>query len=71
VLNLELTTWCNILVIGNGRKITMYKYMHICAPFSSLRFRRLGSVVGAVRQIFLHSDLESYVVDALFRLSLL
>ena len=37
----------------SGRKITMY--MHICAPFSYLRFRRLGSVVGTVRQVFLHS----------------
>ena len=37
-----------------GRKITMY--MHTCAPFSSLRFRRLGSVVGPVRQVFPHSD---------------
>jgi hypothetical protein len=25
------------------------------APFSYLRFRRLGSVVGPVRQVFLHS----------------
>ena len=31
-------------------------YMHICAPFSSLRFRGLGSVVGPARQVFLHSD---------------
>ena len=30
-------------------------YMHICAPFSSLRFLRLGSVGGTVRQVFLHS----------------
>ena len=30
-------------------------YMHICAPFSSLRFRHSGSVVGTVRQVFLHS----------------
>jgi hypothetical protein len=34
-------------------KITMY--MHTCAPFSYLRFRHLGFVVGTVRQVFLHS----------------
>jgi hypothetical protein len=32
--------------------------MHTCAPFSCLRFRHLGSVVGTVRQVFLHSDLN-------------
>ena len=31
-------------------------YMHMCAPFSYLRFRRLGSVVGTVRQVIPHSD---------------
>ena len=29
--------------------------LHMGAPFSSLRFRRLGSVVGPVRQLFLQS----------------
>ena len=47
---------CKFVAFANTyQHIYSIHFVHTCAPFSSLRFRRLGSVVGPVWHLFLQS----------------
>jgi hypothetical protein len=54
------------VVSGRKSRCIYHFCRHTCAPFSSLRFRRLGSIDGPVRQAFLHS--ECFGDDCLYSL---